>query len=73
MSVQRVKSLSTKGKVSITMPHHINKVTKEVSGKLRNLSHSSPNSPKLSGVRKDDKDIDPKNTKVFHRPVAQLL
>ena len=82
MSVQRGKSLNylgmnfnlkTKGQVAITMPHHINKVVNEFPGKLRNLCQSSPNSPKLFEVRKEAKDLDPENAKIFHRLVAQLL
>ena len=61
MTVQRGKSLNylgmnfdlkTKGEVAITMPHHINKVINEFSGKLRTLTHLSPNSSKLFEVRK---------------------
>ena len=82
MTVQRGKSLnylgmnfdlSTKGVVAITMPHHINKVINEFPGKLRNLTQASSNSPKLFEVRKEAKDLDPENAKIFHRLVAQLL
>ena len=82
MTVQRGKSLNylgmnfdlkTRGEVAITMTHHINKVINEFPGKLRNLTHASPNSPKLFEVRKEAKDLDPENAKIFHRLVAQLL
>ena len=82
MTVQRGKilnylgmnfDLSTKGEVAITMPHHINKVINDFPGKLRNWTQASPNSPKLFEVRKEAKDLDPENAKIFHRLVAQLL
>ena len=82
MTVQRGKNLKylgmnfdlkTRGEVAITMPHHINKVINEFPGKLRNLTQASPNSPKLFEVRKEAKDLDPENAKIFHRLVAQLL
>lgn len=66
MSIQRGKNLnylgikfnlSTKGQVDISMPHHINKVINEFPGKLRNLTQSSPNRPKLFEIRKDAKDL----------------
>ena len=51
--------LTTKGEVTVSMPHHIEKVIQEFPGKLRNLTQSSPNSPKLFEIRKEAKDLDP--------------
>ena len=45
----------------------------EFPGKLRNLTQASPHCPKLFELRKESKDLDPDNAKIFHRLVAQLL
>ena len=82
MSVQRGKLLNylgmnfdlrDKGKVAITMPHHVEKAIKEFPGKLRNKSLSSPNTDKLFEIRKEAIDLGPNHAATFHRVVALLL
>ena len=81
MSVQRGKQLDylgmkfdlrEQGKVSITMPYHVDKAIKEFPGKLRNKSLSSPNTDKLFEIRKEAIDLDPEHAATFHRVVALL-
>lgn len=68
MSVQRGNNLNysgmnldlkTKGQVVITIPHQANNVIKELPGKLRNLTQTSPNSSKLFEVGKAANDLGP--------------
>ena len=66
----KIFDLSVKGEVAITMPLHVNKVIEEFPGKLTNGAVSSPNTDKFFEIRKDAKDLDPENAKVFHRLVA---
>ena len=37
------------------------------------MTQASPNSPKLFKLKKEAKDLDPENAKIFHRLAAQLL